>query len=81
MDAEELQAQEQLLETIRQVIEVNCEGLHPKQAASLRRDIENLAQNIVKHWEDEEMVNDFISAIRWAVIKWQWVDVAAKSSR
>lgn len=81
MDEEELKAQEELLETIRQVIEVNCKGLHPLQAASLRRDIEGLAQRIIKHWEDDEMVDELITAIRWAVMKWQWVDVAANSSR
>ncbi len=81
MNAEELKAQEELLETIRQVIEVNCEGLHPKQATLLRRDIENLAQAIIKHWDNEQMVNDFVFSIRWAVIKWQWVDVTAKSSK
>jgi hypothetical protein len=79
MDAEELKAQEELLETIRKVIEVNCEGLYPQYAASLRRDIEGFAQAIIKHWDDEELVDDFIGAIRWAVTKWQWVDVTAKS--
>jgi hypothetical protein len=81
MDAEELKAQEELLETIRQVIEVNCEGLHPKQAASLRRDIESKAQAIIQHWEDDQIVDDSIAAIRWAVIKWQYVDVWAHPSK
>ncbi len=81
MDVETLNEQAETIELIRYVLEENAKHLHPQQAASLRRDVESFIPAIISHWDNDELVNDFITAINWQYTKWLWVDVTAHPSK
>lgn len=82
MNPEEvLQEQIEAIQIMRYVLEENAKDLHPMQAASLRRDVESMIASIIRNWEDDELVDSMITAIRFAYIKWQWADVTFRNSK
>ena len=80
MDAQTLQDQAETIAILRYVLEENAKHLHKEQADALRRDVEYFIPRIIQHWEDDELVNGFISTINFQYTKRLWMDVTLHPS-
>ncbi|BAZ08247.1 hypothetical protein NIES4071_00520 [Calothrix sp. NIES-4071] len=81
MDAQTLQDQAETIAILRYVLEENAKLLHKDQASALKSDVESFIPRIIQHWEDDEMVNGFISHINFQYTKRLWMDVTLHSTK
>lgn len=72
--------QNDIIKLIWDVTEENAKQLHPQIAASLKEDVKSFIPRIMKNWENDEMVDKLINAIRYQYIKWQWINAIKEST-